>query len=76
PATMERVHVPKGREKEIQRALLHYRDPKNRDLVAEGLRQAGREDLIGSGWACLVPARHERPERERTDRQRKTGHRR
>lgn len=54
PATMERVHVPKGREKQIQRALLQYRDPKNRTLVIEGLKAAGREDLIGTAWQCLV----------------------
>ncbi|WP_067052700.1 YgiQ family radical SAM protein [Methanofollis ethanolicus] len=76
PMTMERVHVPAGREKEIQRALLQYRDPKNRGLVAEGLRQAGREDLIGSGWACLIPARHDKPERERAATQRWSGRRR
>jgi hypothetical protein len=51
---MERVHVPKGREKQIQRALLQYRDPKNRSLVIEGLKAAGREDLIGTTWQCLV----------------------
>jgi len=54
PATGEPVHVPKGREKRIQRALLQYRDEKNRELVAEGLRQTGREDLIGNTWACLI----------------------
>jgi len=54
PFTMEPVHIPRGREKRIQRALLHYRDPRNRRLVAEGLRVAGREDLIGSGAKCLV----------------------
>ncbi|QSZ67697.1 YgiQ family radical SAM protein [Methanofollis aquaemaris] len=65
PMTMEPVHVPRGQEKQIQRALLQYKDPKNRRLVDEGLRTAGREDLIGTGWACLV-----RPQRgnERTDR--------
>ncbi|MFA5415411.1 MAG: YgiQ family radical SAM protein [Methanoregula sp.] len=46
PFTMEPVHVPKGQEKKIQRALLHYRDPRNRALVREGLRSAGRADLI------------------------------
>jgi uncharacterized radical SAM protein YgiQ len=54
PFTMKPVHVPKGREKKIQRALLQYRDPKNRGLVAEGLRAAGREDLIGSCGKCLI----------------------
>ncbi|MDN7025621.1 YgiQ family radical SAM protein [Methanoculleus sp. FWC-SCC1] len=54
PFSLQPVHVPKGREKRIQRALLQYRDPKNAALVREGLRMAGRPDLIGSGWACLV----------------------
>lgn len=54
PFTMKPVHVPKGREKKIQRALMQYRDPKNLGLVIEGLRKAGRSDLIGSGPGCLV----------------------
>ena len=57
PFTLKPVHVPRGREKRIQRAMLHYRDPKNYDLVKDGLRLAGREDLIGSGRGCLIPAR-------------------
>jgi uncharacterized radical SAM protein YgiQ len=57
PATMEEVHVPRGREKEIQRALLQYRDPAKADLVREGLRLAGRDDLAGNAWNCLVPAK-------------------
>lgn len=58
PFTMEPVHVPKGQEKKIQRALMHYRDPHNHELVIEGLKIAGREDLIGSGNQCLVTAGH------------------
>jgi uncharacterized radical SAM protein YgiQ len=54
PFTMEPVHVPKEREKTIQRAMLQYRDKKNRALVREGLRLAGRTDLVGSGSGCLV----------------------
>jgi uncharacterized radical SAM protein YgiQ len=54
PFTMEQVHVPKGQEKRIQRALLQYRDPRNRRLVIEGLEAAGRKDLIGSGTQCLA----------------------
>jgi len=46
PFTLQPVHVPRGREKKIQRALLQYRDTKNRKLAAEGLRAAGRGDLI------------------------------
>jgi len=48
PFTLRPVHVPRGREKRIQRAMLQYRDKKNRKLVIEALRDAGREDLIGS----------------------------
>jgi uncharacterized radical SAM protein YgiQ len=54
PFTMEPVHVPKGREKMIQRALMQYRDPRNRSLVVEGLTSAGRVDLIGNGSQCLL----------------------
>jgi uncharacterized radical SAM protein YgiQ len=57
PATGEEVHVPRGREKEIQRAILHYRDPAKGDLVREGLLRAGREDLVGNAWNCLIPAK-------------------
>jgi uncharacterized radical SAM protein YgiQ len=54
PFTMKEVHVPKGDEKKIQRALLQYRDPKNYRMVLEGLRMAGREDLIGDCRRCLI----------------------
>jgi len=64
PETREPVHVPKGREKKIQRALLRFRDRKNRNLVAEGLRRAGREDLIGSAWVCLIRQNQGGPGRE------------
>jgi len=57
PFTLKPVHVPKGREKRIQRAILHYRDPRNYGLVREGLKLAGREDLIGGCEKCLIPAR-------------------
>jgi len=60
PLTMEQVHVPKDHEKEIQRAMLHYRDPANRTLIEEGLRLAGRTDLVGNSGKCLV-----RPEKKR-----------
>jgi len=46
PFTLQPVHVPRGREKKIQRALLQYRDPKNRKLVTEGLQKAGRNEPI------------------------------
>ncbi|MDD2836863.1 MAG: DUF3362 domain-containing protein, partial [Methanothrix sp.] len=57
PFTLKPVHVPRGREKRIQRAMLQYRDSKNYDLVREGLQMAGRADLIGEGRRCLISAR-------------------
>ena len=55
PRTMEPIYSAKSaREKALQRALIQYRDPKNRDKVLEALRKAGRPDLIGSGPRCLV----------------------
>jgi uncharacterized radical SAM protein YgiQ len=57
PFTLRPVHVPKGREKRIQRALLQYRDSRNYALVREGLEMAGRSELIGDCPKCLIPAR-------------------
>lgn len=55
PRTMEPVYVAKTpHEKAMQRALIQYRNPKNRKLVKEALLKAGREDLIGSGPRCLI----------------------
>jgi len=54
PFTMEPVHVAKGREKQVQRALLQYREPWNRQLVMEGLEATGRRDLMGPGSQCLI----------------------
>lgn len=57
PRTMKPVYVAKSpHEKAMQRALIQYRNPKNRKLVLEALRKAGREDLIGHGKHCLVKA--------------------
>lgn len=55
PRTLQPIYVPKNpHEKALQRALIQYRDPRNRDLVREALRKAGRMDLIGYGPKCLV----------------------
>ena len=55
PRTMKHVYCPTNpHEKAMQRALIQYRDPKNRALVIEALHKAGREDLIGYGPKCLV----------------------
>ncbi|MBP3250547.1 MAG: DUF3362 domain-containing protein, partial [Ruminococcus sp.] len=55
PYTMEKVYVPKTpKEKAMQRALLQYFRPQNKELVLEALKRAGRYDLIGSSPKCLV----------------------
>ncbi len=55
PRNMEPVYVPRTQhEKAMQRALLQYKNPKNRHLVLEALKKAGREDLIGRGEKCLI----------------------
>ncbi len=55
PRTMQPIFVCRDeREKNMQRALLQYRDPQNRKLVQEALVKAGRTDLIGFGPKCLV----------------------
>ena len=53
PYTMEKVYVTKtAEEKAMQRALLQYFRPQNREIVRKALIKAGRRDLIG----VLIPA--------------------
>ena len=67
--TMEKVYVPKSpHEKAMQRALIQYKLPGNRALVEEALKLAGRTDLIGYGYKCLI-----RPERENRSEGREAG---
>lgn len=55
PYTLEKVYVAKTpKEKAMQRALLQYFNPKNKELVIEALKRAKRFDLIGNGEKCLV----------------------
>ena len=57
PRDGKHVYIPSSpREKEMQRALMQYFMPRNRQLVIEALRKAGMEDLIGPGQDCLVNA--------------------
>jgi hypothetical protein len=42
----------------MQRALIQYRNPANRELVLEALQKANRMDLVGFDKKCLI-----RPER-------------
>lgn len=55
PRTLKPVFVAKSQHaKDLQRALVQYRNPKNYDLVVEALRRAKRSDLIGMSPECLV----------------------
>ncbi len=55
PFTGEEVYVARGqREKRMQRALLRYKDPENYKLVHDALDKAGRMDLVGTAWNCLI----------------------
>ncbi|MBO7209324.1 MAG: YgiQ family radical SAM protein [Clostridia bacterium] len=55
PRNMEKVYVPTDyNEKQMQRALLQYKNPANYNLVYKALVLAGREDLIGYGKKCLI----------------------
>ena len=57
PYTMEKVYVAKTpHDKALQRALLQYYDPKNKQLCVEALKRAHRYDLIGNSKECLVQA--------------------
>src|SRR6056297_2466823 len=74
PRTMEKVYVPKGREKELQRALLQYWNPKYRLMVYEALKKANRMDLVGYGENALIkPINKEKGIGGRNERKGKAG---
>ena len=55
PYTMKEVYVPETEEeKSMQRALLQYFIPENKQKVIKALIKAGRKDLIGYDSKCLV----------------------
>lgn len=61
PFTGKNVYVPRDKkEKAMQRALMHYRNPANYELVYEALEKAGRLDLVGNAHNCLI-RRKEKP---------------
>lgn len=69
PYTMQDVYVARTpHDKVLQRALLQYYDPRNRDLVEEALRKAGRHDLIGFADKCLI-----KPKRDSNLHKRRSG---
>ena len=55
PLTGKKVYIPKSaEEKEMQRALIQYKNSRNKALVKKALRKAERDDLIGNSRRCLV----------------------
>ena len=57
PFTKQQVYVAKGlRDHKMQRALMQFFKPENWFTVREALIEAGRQDLIGNGCDCLIPA--------------------
>jgi len=52
-----RVFTPKKKkQRDLHKAFLRYHDHKNWPILRETLKEMGREDLIGNGPGCLVPA--------------------
>jgi uncharacterized radical SAM protein YgiQ len=57
PFTKQEVYVARNlRDRKLQRALLQFFKPENYLVVREALIRAGRQDLIGNGCDCLIPA--------------------
>jgi hypothetical protein len=57
PYTKQEVYVAKNlRDRKMQRALRQFFKPENWFTVREALIQAGRQDRIGNGCDCLIPA--------------------
>lgn len=58
PFTKEKVYVPNDqKEKNMQRALLQFKNPENYNVVKAALVKAQREDLIGFDKKSLIPPR-------------------
>src|SRR4051794_35713742 len=57
PFCKEQVYVVRQlRDRKLQRALMQFFKPENWFTIREALIQAGRQDLIGNGCDCLIPA--------------------
>ncbi len=67
PLTGDAVVVPRGREKRVQRALVQYRDPRNRDLLIRYFEAEGRPRvlrmLLGPRYQRTAGRRPPRPGR-------------
>src|SRR5437660_8199715 len=57
PFSGQEVYVARGlHDRQMQRALMQFFKPENWFTLREALLRAGRQDLIGSGCNCLLPA--------------------
>lgn len=67
-------------QRRLHKAFLRYHDPENWPILRKALRKMGKEEYIGSGKSCLVPAetRREREaysrEKLQRDKQRRGAH--
>lgn len=67
PLTLAPLYVPRGgRERRLQKALVRWKDPENRQLVEEALAAAGREDLLEPFHRALRRLAGSRHARERS----------
>ena len=72
PFTGREVYVPRTQEeRQMQRALMQFRDPKNHSLVYKALQKTGRLDLVGYGPKALIPPPKNRREVNRGSRPKK-----
>lgn len=69
PLNGKKVYVARDMHaKQLQRALLQYRNPANYQFVYEALKKAGRMDLVGFGTNCLIrPPKTTRFSQEKDD---------
>jgi hypothetical protein len=57
PFIKQEVYIARNLcDRKLQRALMQFFKPENWFTVREALIQAGRQDLIGNGCDCLIPA--------------------
>ena len=69
PLTLNPVHVPHSKEeRSVQRALLQWKRPENREVIRKALLKAGRQDLIGYGKRSLAKPKGAVQPRPRTKR--------
>ncbi len=53
----ERVFVAKGlKQRRLHKAFLRYHDPENWPMLRAAIKRMGREDVLGNGPDCLIPA--------------------